>query len=128
MGIGEAKAIQMLMKHKNSMNDVIEDLFGDSDPVQGGENEDEDADEDEDEDEEDEENDAGEEDQETVVRVAPEDPHRQVVECLVCMEEIIETFCMVPCGHTSCCGPCLSRVDNCPLCRARITQRVRIFL
>ena len=181
MGVDEATAIEMLVKHNNSMADVIEDLFGDSSPghssqeevnedgrgpqvdlsaeAHAGEGADSDADsdpdnlffehplfnhnynygsdeeeeeEDEDDEDEDEENefDAGEEeDQESEGKAAPEPTLKGLdKECVVCSDQVIEIFCMVPCGHTSCCGRCLRKVKDCPMCRVRITHRVKIFL
>lgn len=45
-------------------------------------------------------------------------------ECLVCMSAEKDTVFM-PCGHYYCCGGCAMRVQNCPMCRNKITMRVR---
>jgi len=47
-------------------------------------------------------------------------------ECNICMDaKPNQTF--VPCGHCVCCEKCASTLKVCPLCREKITQKVRSF-
>jgi len=47
-------------------------------------------------------------------------------ECNICMDaKPNQTF--VPCGHCVCCEKCASTLRVCPLCRVKITQKVRSF-
>ncbi len=46
-------------------------------------------------------------------------------ECVVCMENKCDII-FLPCGHVCCCFNCESGVTDCPLCRASITQKVRL--
>ncbi|OWF42752.1 baculoviral IAP repeat-containing protein 3-like [Mizuhopecten yessoensis] len=47
-------------------------------------------------------------------------------QCKICMEEDV---CVVflPCGHLVCCFSCASLLQECPICRGRIEDKVRIF-
>ncbi|XP_053676605.1 putative inhibitor of apoptosis [Anopheles nili] len=48
-------------------------------------------------------------------------------ECKICLtEEVGVVFC--PCGHLVSCVQCAPAIYHCPVCRALITGRVRIFL
>jgi hypothetical protein len=47
--------------------------------------------------------------------------------CKICMEEDIQTA-FVPCGHAATCWKCNTKVGKCPVCRADIHQRIRIYL
>uniref|UniRef100_A0A1L8DJN5 Putative apoptosis 2 inhibitor n=1 Tax=Nyssomyia neivai TaxID=330878 RepID=A0A1L8DJN5_9DIPT len=47
--------------------------------------------------------------------------------CKICMDEEI-SIVFLPCAHLASCGQCASGVTHCPLCRAAINGRVRIFL
>ena len=49
------------------------------------------------------------------------------LKCKICMEGDIQTA-FVPCGHAATCWSCNTRVDRCPVCRADINQRIRIYL
>jgi len=47
-------------------------------------------------------------------------------ECSVCLNaKPNQTF--VPCGHCVCCEECASNLEVCPLCRKKITQKVKSF-
>merc|ERR1712137_82379 len=46
--------------------------------------------------------------------------------CKICQESIVEIV-ILPCGHLILCDKCSSKVSNCPFCRCKITQVVRIF-
>lgn len=48
-------------------------------------------------------------------------------ECVVCMETGSQVV-FLPCGHVCCCQVCSEALQNCPLCRSNISQRVRLFL
>jgi hypothetical protein len=49
--------------------------------------------------------------------------------CIICLSGPKE-MCFVPCGHVCCCSTCAATpgMRTCPICRARITTRVKIFL
>merc|ERR1712106_88145 len=49
----------------------------------------------------------------------------QSAKCVVCMERKCDII-FLPCGHLCSCSLCDRDLSNCPLCRAVITQRVRI--
>lgn len=47
-------------------------------------------------------------------------------ECVVCMETGSQVI-FLPCGHVCCCQVCNDALQNCPLCRANISQRIRLY-
>lgn len=47
-------------------------------------------------------------------------------ECVVCMETGAQVI-FLPCGHVCCCQVCSDALQNCPLCRSNISQRVRLY-
>uniref|UniRef100_A0A8D0DB17 Leucine rich repeat and sterile alpha motif containing 1 n=1 Tax=Sander lucioperca TaxID=283035 RepID=A0A8D0DB17_SANLU len=47
-------------------------------------------------------------------------------ECVVCMETGSQVI-FLPCGHACCCQVCSGALQNCPLCRGNISQRVRLY-
>lgn len=47
-------------------------------------------------------------------------------ECVVCMETGSQVI-FLPCGHVCCCQVCCDALQNCPLCRTNISQRVRLY-
>ncbi|KAM4635484.1 E3 ubiquitin-protein ligase LRSAM1 isoform 1-T2 [Polymixia lowei] len=47
-------------------------------------------------------------------------------ECVVCMETGSRVI-FLPCGHVCCCQVCSDALQNCPLCRSNISQRVRLY-
>ncbi|XP_076614091.1 E3 ubiquitin-protein ligase LRSAM1 [Chaetodon auriga] len=47
-------------------------------------------------------------------------------ECVVCMETGSEAV-FLPCGHVCCCQVCSDALQNCPLCRSIISQRLRLY-
>uniref|UniRef100_A0A6B2LWW0 RING-type domain-containing protein n=1 Tax=Arcella intermedia TaxID=1963864 RepID=A0A6B2LWW0_9EUKA len=46
--------------------------------------------------------------------------------CVVCLTDK-KAMVFVPCGHMSCCVNCSGRVSTCPVCRAAISQKVKVF-
>lgn len=47
--------------------------------------------------------------------------------CVVCFEKQRE-IAFVPCGHRCCCSDCSKMVlENCPLCRAKFTSKIKVF-
>jgi hypothetical protein len=44
-------------------------------------------------------------------------------ECCICFS-CNQMVVFAPCGHYCCCLSCANKVNNCPLCRARIQHRV----
>ncbi|KAM3874491.1 E3 ubiquitin-protein ligase LRSAM1 [Diretmus argenteus] len=47
-------------------------------------------------------------------------------ECVVCMETGSQVI-FLPCGHVCCCQVCSGALQNCPLCRSSISQRIRLY-
>ncbi|XP_068190751.1 E3 ubiquitin-protein ligase LRSAM1 isoform X2 [Antennarius striatus] len=47
-------------------------------------------------------------------------------ECVVCMETGSQVV-FLPCGHVCCCQVCSDALQNCPLCRSNISQRIRLY-
>ncbi|XP_072310188.1 E3 ubiquitin-protein ligase LRSAM1 isoform X2 [Eucyclogobius newberryi] len=47
-------------------------------------------------------------------------------ECVVCMETGSQVI-FLPCGHVCSCQVCSDALQNCPMCRATISQRIRLF-
>ncbi|XP_031433389.1 E3 ubiquitin-protein ligase LRSAM1 isoform X2 [Clupea harengus] len=54
----------------------------------------------------------------------PESP--SCSECVVCMERGSQVI-FLPCGHVCCCYQCNESLQTCPLCRAAIDQRLRLY-
>ena len=46
--------------------------------------------------------------------------------CAVCMTQTVETT--FNCGHAATCMTCADNLDTCPICRANITSRNRLYL
>ncbi len=49
------------------------------------------------------------------------------LQCKVCWEEDSQAA-FVPCGHAATCWKCSAKVRKCPVCRAPIIERIRIYL
>jgi C3HC4-type zinc finger (RING finger) protein len=47
--------------------------------------------------------------------------------CSICMEQA-PNVAFLECGHVCCCVVCADGVNQCPMCRADITKRVKLFL
>ncbi|XP_007050690.2 PREDICTED: E3 ubiquitin-protein ligase SP1 [Theobroma cacao] len=46
--------------------------------------------------------------------------------CVICLEQEYNAV-FIQCGHMCCCTTCSSHLTNCPLCRRRIDQVVKVF-
>ncbi|XWS46778.1 hypothetical protein CRYUN_Cryun14cG0097200 [Craigia yunnanensis] len=46
--------------------------------------------------------------------------------CVICLEQDYNAV-FIQCGHMCCCTTCSSNLTNCPLCRRRIEQVVKVF-
>jgi len=49
----------------------------------------------------------------------------QSTECVICLEQKCDII-FLPCGHVCVCNRCEADVVDCPLCRARVAQKVRL--
>lgn len=57
--------------------------------------------------------------------------------CAICLDEDVELKVFVPCGHKSCCGECIDRLQcqaaegweqaTCPICREPFERAMRVF-
>ncbi|XP_071442686.1 E3 ubiquitin-protein ligase LRSAM1-like isoform X2 [Hetaerina americana] len=47
-------------------------------------------------------------------------------ECAVCMDKKCEVI-YIPCGHLCCCIGCSEKLDQCPLCRGLVEQKIRVI-
>lgn len=48
-------------------------------------------------------------------------------ECVICLDSAKEIM-LEPCRHFCLCVGCAPRVSDCPVCRARVTKRVRLYM
>jgi len=46
--------------------------------------------------------------------------------CVVC-QDAGRSIALVPCGHVCCCGACAPALSTCPMCRADVDGRVRLY-
>ena len=44
-------------------------------------------------------------------------------ECCICFDAP-KNIVFIPCGHFYCCSGCSNHIDNCPICRIRITNKI----
>lgn len=49
------------------------------------------------------------------------------VNCCVCMEEKSRNL-ILPCRHLCCCAECSNKINNCPICRVVIAERIEVFV
>ncbi|XP_055344938.1 baculoviral IAP repeat-containing protein 3-like [Paramacrobiotus metropolitanus] len=47
-------------------------------------------------------------------------------DCSVCLDKKV-SLCFTPCGHAICCDVCAKRLRECPLCRKRVTGKIKLF-
>ena|SRR5579863_2318757 len=47
--------------------------------------------------------------------------------CRICFEDIKEKYVLLPCAHTRICKNCLDKLTECPVCREKIVERLRIY-
>lgn len=52
------------------------------------------------------------------------------MECIICYEEIMERYAIVPCGHTNICKKCLdeNNINTCPTCNDVIIKQIKLYL
>ena len=48
-------------------------------------------------------------------------------ECKICMDAVLEAA-FIPCGHTLSCERCAESLKSCPVCGARISKVLRIYV
>jgi hypothetical protein len=46
--------------------------------------------------------------------------------CVVCLDKP-PTHAFIPCGHMVCCEECVSRLTQCPMCRAQVSNRLKVY-
>ena len=49
----------------------------------------------------------------------------EIAKCVACAEN--KKNILLSCGHMSTCGRCSSKIDLCPICRAKIETKTRVF-
>ena len=49
-------------------------------------------------------------------------------ECVTCLQANELTIAFLPCGHVCMCATCAQRVQECPLCRAHITEKKKLYV
>ncbi|VDK57049.1 unnamed protein product [Anisakis simplex] len=65
----------------------------------------------------------------TTSQPTPSSGHRSIIrahyeeECVVCMSNSVKLL-ISPCGHVCLCEECATSLDDCPMCRTRITNRI----
>ena len=47
-------------------------------------------------------------------------------ECCICYDGRNDTV-VLPCRHQICCSKCCDDIDECPICRVRIQQRIKTY-
>lgn len=47
--------------------------------------------------------------------------------CVICLANE-KQFVFIPCGHMATCGECSFAIDKCPICRAQITKKQRVYV
>ena len=50
---------------------------------------------------------------------------QQVDDCVICVAE--PRAVAFQCGHRCCCESCAEGIEKCPMCKAWIVERLRIF-
>lgn len=58
---------------------------------------------------------------------AAESERQKRIDCAVCLFGA-RAVAFVPCGHIATCVECAPKVDDCPLCKAKITCRMPVYL
>jgi hypothetical protein len=64
---------------------------------------------------------------EEVEKPSEEDIIPKGQECCVCLSKR-RTHVMIPCGHRAICEECAPAINTCPICRAAVTTKVKVFL
>lgn len=47
----------------------------------------------------------------------------ETLDCAVCLSDV-KNIVFIPCGHFYTCNPCSQRLQTCPICREKITNRI----
>jgi len=56
-----------------------------------------------------------------------EQAHDEATSCSICYNST-RSAAFLPCSHLACCKDCSTEVNECPLCRTTITQRMDVFM
>ncbi|KAI8124017.1 hypothetical protein FF38_12477 [Lucilia cuprina] len=67
------------------------------------------------------------EEREAVIERCVDSRISEAMTCKICMDHAINTM-FNPCCHVMACDQCAAKCDNCPNCRVKITNVVKIFL
>lgn len=51
---------------------------------------------------------------------------QETKECVICFDNKRTTI-FVPCGHHVSCGTCAEKVKDCPICKKKINQKIKVF-
>lgn len=51
---------------------------------------------------------------------------KEVSSCSICLEKTIDII-LVPCGHRTVCNGCSGKIKICPICKAEITQKIKLY-
>lgn len=46
--------------------------------------------------------------------------------CVVCMDHLVDIVCL-PCKHLALCSYCAAEVNDCPICRASVAEKLHIY-
>lgn len=46
--------------------------------------------------------------------------------CVICMDRLVEIVCL-PCKHLALCSYCASEVNDCPICRASVSDKLHVY-
>lgn len=47
--------------------------------------------------------------------------------CVICLDSVPNVL-FLPCRHLKCCSTCSVSTDNCPVCRAKIVDKIKAFI
>ena len=66
-------------------------------------------------------------DREIIKEVIKEVPVDRDNECVICFDGIKDTL-ITPCNHLVTCFDCCNKLEQCPICRGPIDNRIKVFM